>query len=190
MSVDSRTPRTATAGGGPARKAAGAHKAATSSRGRYALSPFAAPRKSQCGTRKTLMAAATAERLAPCGSVLVVVPTTALLTQTIQHWRQAGHAGVALGIPSLKQRHSVISEGALRGYIAVEDDRESDMRAHRRPCHLSAQPTGRDRLLCQSLTAFRRRRPRSRRAPGGAHRGERAHAATRAPFRGLRRLRV
>ncbi|MFJ4438044.1 hypothetical protein [Streptomyces sp. NPDC088923] len=71
------------------------------------------------------MATATAERLATCGSVLVVVPTTALLTRTIQRWRQEGRARVALGISSLKQRHSVISEGALRGYIAVEDDRRA-----------------------------------------------------------------
>lgn len=61
---------------------------------------------SACGTGKTLMAAATAERLVPRGSVLVVVPTLALLTQTIQRWRQAGRAGAALGISSLKQRRS------------------------------------------------------------------------------------
>ncbi|MFJ4732533.1 Helicase associated domain protein [Streptomyces sp. NPDC088770] len=61
---------------------------------------------SACGTGKTLTAAATAHRLAPRGTVLVAVPTLALLTQTIQRWRQAGRTGLMLGVSSLTQYRS------------------------------------------------------------------------------------
>lgn len=61
---------------------------------------------SACGTGKTFTAAETARRLAPSGTVLVAVPTLALLTQTIQRWRQAGRTGLALGVSSLDQRRS------------------------------------------------------------------------------------
>ncbi|WP_184503325.1 DEAD/DEAH box helicase [Streptomyces botrytidirepellens] len=66
---------------------------------------------SACGTGKTLTAAATAHRLAPGGAVLVAVPTLALLTQTIQRWRQAGRPGLVLGVSSLKQRPSGLTPG-------------------------------------------------------------------------------
>jgi len=61
---------------------------------------------SACGTGKTLTAAATVHRLAPEGIALVAVPTLALLTQTIQRWRQAGRTGLAVGVSSLTQRRS------------------------------------------------------------------------------------
>ncbi|MFD7817659.1 Helicase associated domain protein [Streptomyces sp. NPDC059785] len=64
---------------------------------------------SACGTGKTLTAAVTAHRLAPQGAVLVAVPTLALLTQTVQRWRQAGRAGPMLGVSSLTQHRSGLS---------------------------------------------------------------------------------
>ncbi|MGW6506607.1 DEAD/DEAH box helicase family protein [Streptomyces niveus] len=64
---------------------------------------------SACGTGKTLTAAATAYRLAPRGTVLVAVPTLALLTQTIQRWRESGRTGLTLGVSSLAQHRSGLS---------------------------------------------------------------------------------
>ncbi|MGW7268687.1 Helicase associated domain protein [Streptomyces sp. NPDC054842] len=54
-----------------------------------------------CGTGKTIIAAASAKRLVPKGRVLVLVPTLDLLTQTVQAWRAAGHAGSAVAVCSL-----------------------------------------------------------------------------------------
>nr|PPQ62045.1 helicase [Streptomyces sp. QL37] len=61
---------------------------------------------SACGTGKTLTAASIVHRLAPHGAVLVAVPTLALLTQTIERWREAGRTGTVLGVSSLSQRRS------------------------------------------------------------------------------------
>ncbi|MFF8840258.1 Helicase associated domain protein [Streptomyces sp. NPDC015130] len=55
-----------------------------------------------CGTGKTIIAAASAKRLVPRGRVLVLVPTLDLLTQTVQAWRAAGHAGPAVAVCSLR----------------------------------------------------------------------------------------
>ncbi|MEU5279345.1 Helicase associated domain protein [Streptomyces asoensis] len=55
-----------------------------------------------CGTGKTIIAAASAKRLAPKGRVLVLVPTLDLLTQTLQAWRAVGHAGPAVAVCSLQ----------------------------------------------------------------------------------------
>ncbi|MFE5948173.1 Helicase associated domain protein [Streptomyces sp. NPDC056480] len=55
-----------------------------------------------CGTGKTIIAAASAKRLAPKGRVLVLVPTLDLLTQTVSAWRAAGHAGPAVAVCSLQ----------------------------------------------------------------------------------------
>ncbi|MFD3663124.1 Helicase associated domain protein [Streptomyces sp. NPDC058659] len=54
-----------------------------------------------CGTGKTIIAAAAAKRLVPKGRILVLVPTLDLLTQTVQAWRGAGHAGSAVAVCSL-----------------------------------------------------------------------------------------
>ncbi|WP_329619078.1 Helicase associated domain protein [Streptomyces sp. NBC_01255] len=54
-----------------------------------------------CGTGKTIIAAASARRLVPKGRILVLVPTLDLLTQTVQAWRGAGHAGPAVAVCSL-----------------------------------------------------------------------------------------
>ncbi|MGC0344394.1 Helicase associated domain protein [Streptomyces sp. SLBN-8D4] len=64
-----------------------------------------------CGTGKTLIAQQAAQRLAPRGAVLVLMPTKALVTQTIRRWREAGHRGLALGVCSLSQRDSGLSPG-------------------------------------------------------------------------------
>ncbi|MFF7358279.1 Helicase associated domain protein [Streptomyces filipinensis] len=55
-----------------------------------------------CGTGKTIIAAAAAKRLVPRGRILVLVPTLDLLTQTMQAWRAAGHAGPAVAVCSLQ----------------------------------------------------------------------------------------
>ncbi|MEV5901859.1 Helicase associated domain protein [Streptomyces sp. NPDC052127] len=55
-----------------------------------------------CGTGKTIIAAASAKRLAPKGRVLVLVPTLDLLTQTVQAWRAVVHAGPAVAVCSLQ----------------------------------------------------------------------------------------
>ncbi|WP_030593047.1 DEAD/DEAH box helicase [Streptomyces anulatus] len=54
-----------------------------------------------CGTGKTIIAAASAKRIVPKGRILVLVPTLDLLTQTVQAWREAGHAGPAVAVCSL-----------------------------------------------------------------------------------------
>ncbi|MGW1787654.1 Helicase associated domain protein [Streptomyces tubercidicus] len=61
---------------------------------------------SACGTGKTLVAQQAAQRLAPQGTVLVLMPTKALVTQTIRRWREAGTRGLALGVCSLSQTES------------------------------------------------------------------------------------
>ncbi|MFD8005245.1 DEAD/DEAH box helicase [Streptomyces mirabilis] len=55
-----------------------------------------------CGTGKTIIAAASARRLVPKGRVLVLVPTLDLLSQTVQAWHAAGHAGPAVAVCSLQ----------------------------------------------------------------------------------------
>ncbi|WP_331725400.1 Helicase associated domain protein [Streptomyces zaomyceticus] len=55
-----------------------------------------------CGTGKTIIAAASAKRLVPKGRIFVLVPTLDLLTQTVQAWRGAGHAGPAVAVCSLQ----------------------------------------------------------------------------------------
>lgn len=61
---------------------------------------------SACGTGKTLIAQQAARRLAAQGAVLVLMPTKALVTQTIRRWREAGQPGLMLGVCSLSQRQS------------------------------------------------------------------------------------
>uniref|UniRef100_A0AAU3GLU8 Helicase associated domain protein n=1 Tax=Streptomyces sp. NBC_01401 TaxID=2903854 RepID=A0AAU3GLU8_9ACTN len=61
---------------------------------------------SACGTGKTLIAQQAAQRLAPQGMVLVLMPTKALVAQTVRRWRQAGRTGPALAVCSLGQRES------------------------------------------------------------------------------------
>lgn len=55
-----------------------------------------------CGAGKTIIAAASARRLVLRGRILVLVPTLDLLTQTVQAWRAAGHAGPAVAVCSLQ----------------------------------------------------------------------------------------
>lgn len=55
-----------------------------------------------CGTGKTIIAASSARRLVPKGRVLVLVPTLDLLSQTVQAWHAAGHAGPAVAVCSLQ----------------------------------------------------------------------------------------
>lgn len=59
-----------------------------------------------CGTGKTLIAQRAARRLAPQGTVLVLMPTKALVAQTIRRWRQAGQPGAMFGVCSLSQNDS------------------------------------------------------------------------------------
>ncbi|MGW4904467.1 Helicase associated domain protein [Streptomyces albidoflavus] len=66
---------------------------------------------SACGTGKTHTAAAAVQHLTPQGRALVVVPTLALLTQTIERWRQSGLGGTAIGVSSLTQRRSGLTSG-------------------------------------------------------------------------------
>ncbi|WP_405901868.1 Helicase associated domain protein [Streptomyces sp. NBC_00656] len=61
---------------------------------------------SACGTGKTLVAQQAAQRLAPRGTVLVLMPTKALVAQTVRRWRQAGRTGSALAVCSLGQKES------------------------------------------------------------------------------------
>ncbi|MEU2159268.1 Helicase associated domain protein [Streptomyces sp. NPDC019396] len=56
---------------------------------------------SACGTGKTFIGAAAAERLVPHGRVLVLVPTLELLAQTVQEWRAFGHVGPSVAVCSL-----------------------------------------------------------------------------------------
>ncbi|MEW2051559.1 Helicase associated domain protein [Streptomyces sp. NPDC005476] len=55
-----------------------------------------------CGTGKTIIAAASAKRLASRGRVLVLVPTLDLLAQTVRAWHEAGHKGPAVAVCSLQ----------------------------------------------------------------------------------------
>ncbi|MEU9992834.1 Helicase associated domain protein [Streptomyces sp. NPDC048045] len=55
-----------------------------------------------CGTGKTIIAAASAERLVPKGRILVLVPTLDLLAQTVKAWHEAGHKGPAVAVCSLQ----------------------------------------------------------------------------------------
>jgi superfamily II DNA or RNA helicase len=57
---------------------------------------------SACGTGKTIAAAHVAQRIAPYGRVLVLVPTLELLTQTVREWRREGRAGEAIAVCSLE----------------------------------------------------------------------------------------
>ena len=57
---------------------------------------------SACGTGKTVIAAHTAQRIAPFGRVLVLVPTLELLTQTVREWRREGRADEAFAVCSLE----------------------------------------------------------------------------------------
>ena len=59
-----------------------------------------------CGTGKTLIAERAAEKLAPDGPVLVLMPTQALVTQTIARWREAGRTGVMVGACAVSQADS------------------------------------------------------------------------------------
>ncbi|MGW6739304.1 Helicase associated domain protein [Streptomyces sp. NPDC055025] len=61
---------------------------------------------SACGTGKTLVAQQAAQHLAPQGTVLVLMPTKALVTQTVRRWREAGRTGPALAMCSLGQKES------------------------------------------------------------------------------------
>jgi superfamily II DNA or RNA helicase len=55
-----------------------------------------------CGTGKTIIAAASAKRIAPKGRILVLVPTLDLLAQTVKAWHDAGHRGPAVAVCSLQ----------------------------------------------------------------------------------------
>ncbi|MFD0403104.1 Helicase associated domain protein [Kitasatospora sp. NPDC127121] len=55
-----------------------------------------------CGTGKTYICAAAARRMVPRGRVLVLVPTLALLGQTIKAWREVGHTGPAVAVCSME----------------------------------------------------------------------------------------
>ncbi|MFD7596308.1 Helicase associated domain protein [Kitasatospora sp. NPDC059812] len=56
-----------------------------------------------CGTGKTYICAQVARRIVPRGRVLVLVPTLALLAQTIRAWREVGHAGPAVAVCSMEE---------------------------------------------------------------------------------------
>jgi len=64
---------------------------------------------SACGTGKTLVAVEAARALAKEGSVLVLMPTKALVAQTIRRWREAGRLGMVLGVCSLAQADTGLS---------------------------------------------------------------------------------
>ncbi|MFB7477059.1 Helicase associated domain protein [Kitasatospora sp. NPDC056184] len=55
-----------------------------------------------CGTGKTYICAAAARRMLPRGRVLVLVPTLALLGQTVKAWREVGHTGPAVAVCSME----------------------------------------------------------------------------------------
>ncbi|MFW3469986.1 Helicase associated domain protein [Streptomyces microflavus] len=81
---------------------------------------------SACGTGKTLVAQQAAQRLAPQGTVLVLMPTKALVAQTVRRWREAGRRGPALAVCSLGQKESgltraeaVLCRGPRTGSRAV-----------------------------------------------------------------------
>ncbi|MEU3051233.1 Helicase associated domain protein [Streptomyces sp. NPDC006984] len=64
-----------------------------------------------CGTGKTFIAAAVAQRIAPHGRVLVLVPTLDLLAQTIGEWRAFGHQGPAVAVCSMEDDPRLYSLG-------------------------------------------------------------------------------
>ncbi|WP_121751227.1 DEAD/DEAH box helicase [Streptomyces sp. E2N166] len=64
-----------------------------------------------CGTGKTFIAAAAAHRIAPHGRVLVLVPTLALLSQTVEEWRAFGHAGPMVAVCSIEDDPRLYSLG-------------------------------------------------------------------------------
>ncbi|MEV5249893.1 DEAD/DEAH box helicase [Streptomyces werraensis] len=64
-----------------------------------------------CGTGKTFIAAAAAHRIAPHGRVLVLVPTLALLSQTVQEWRAFGHGGPMVAVCSIEDDPRLYSLG-------------------------------------------------------------------------------
>lgn len=66
---------------------------------------------SACGTGKTFIGAAAVKRLAPDGRVLVLVPTLALLAQTVREWRAFGQVGPAVAVCSLDDDPSLFSLG-------------------------------------------------------------------------------
>ncbi|MFE7385802.1 Helicase associated domain protein [Streptomyces zhihengii] len=64
-----------------------------------------------CGTGKTFIAAAAAQRIAPRGRVLILVPTLALLSQTVREWREFGHAGPMVAVCSMQDDPRLYSLG-------------------------------------------------------------------------------
>jgi superfamily II DNA or RNA helicase len=66
---------------------------------------------SACGTGKTFIGAAAVDRLVPRGLVLVLVPTLALLAQTVREWRAFGHSGPAVAVCSLEDDPTLYSLG-------------------------------------------------------------------------------
>ncbi|MFF8506435.1 Helicase associated domain protein [Streptomyces anulatus] len=66
---------------------------------------------SACGTGKTFIGAAAVRRLAPHGRVLVMVPTLALLAQTVKEWRAFGHSGPTVAVCSMTDDPGLYSLG-------------------------------------------------------------------------------
>ncbi|MFF8953536.1 Helicase associated domain protein [Streptomyces sp. NPDC014940] len=66
---------------------------------------------SACGTGKTFIGAAAVKRVAPDGRILVLVPTLALLAQTVKEWRAFGHVGPAVAVCSLEDDPGLFSLG-------------------------------------------------------------------------------
>ncbi|MFG3426974.1 Helicase associated domain protein [Streptomyces californicus] len=66
---------------------------------------------SACGTGKTFIGAAAVRRLAPGGRVLVMVPTLALLAQTVKEWRAFGHSGPTAAVCSMTDDPGLYSLG-------------------------------------------------------------------------------
>lgn len=56
-----------------------------------------------CGTGKSFVGAVSAQRLAPRGRVIVVVPTLELVAQMIGSWREAGRGGTMIAVCSLDE---------------------------------------------------------------------------------------
>ncbi|MFJ2096725.1 Helicase associated domain protein [Streptomyces anulatus] len=54
-----------------------------------------------CGTGKTFIAAGAAQRIAPHGRVLVLLPTLELLAQTVREWRAFGRSGPMVAVCSM-----------------------------------------------------------------------------------------
>lgn len=66
---------------------------------------------SACGTGKTFMGAAAVKRIAPRGRVLVLVPTLALLAQTVREWRAFGHSGPMVAVCRMEDDPTLFSLG-------------------------------------------------------------------------------